>query len=164
MIFTAQFYDDSNQPISDEQITLEIFEGKEKKISTVFKPIGNGLYTAEIENLRKGDYSFQAMSEFSGKKFSDNGRFSITETETEFRDLTLREDLLKRMATITKGSYIHISNSDAFIDNLNQYLIKRTKEREISNIFYAWNSVYTLILIILFLSLEWFLRKKWGLL
>jgi len=160
----AQFYDNSNQPVEDEQINLEIFQGKDKITSTIFKPIGNGLYTAEIENLQQGDYSFQATTEFSGKKFSDNGRFSVTETETEFRDLQLREDLLKRMSAITKGSYFHISNSDEFINNLNQYLTKKPKQREVTSIIYIWNSPYTLILIILFLSIEWFLRKRWGLL
>jgi len=162
--FTAQLYDDANRPLSDEQINLDIFEKENKVASTVFKPIGNGLYTAEIENLPRGDYHFQASTQFSGKKYLDNGRFTITESEIEFRDLTLREDLLKRMAAITRGSYVHISESENFINNLNQYLIKKKKEKELSNIFYAWNSTYTLILIIAFLSLEWFLRKRWGLL
>lgn len=162
--FIAQFYNDSNQPIDDEQINLDILEGKEKKVSTVFKPLGNGLYSAEIENLPKGDFVFNASAEFNGKKYLDNGRFSVTETEIEFRDLTLREDLLKRMAAITKGTYIQLANSDELIKNLNSYLNKKTKEQEISNTFSVWNSIYTLIFIILFLSLEWFLRKKWGLL
>jgi hypothetical protein len=162
--FTAQLYDDANRPLSDEQINLDIFEKENKVASTVFKPIGNGLYTAEIENLPRGDYHFQASTQFSGKKYFDNGRFTITESEIEFRDLTLREDLLKRMAAITRGSYVHISESENFINNLNQYLSKKKKEKELSNIFYAWNSTYTLILIIAFLSLEWFLRKRWGLL
>jgi hypothetical protein len=162
--FTAQLYDDANRPLSDEQINLDIFEKENKVASTVFKPVGNGLYTAEIENLPRGDYHFQASTQFSGKKYLDNGRFTITESEIEFRDLTLREDLLKRMAAITRGSYVHISESENFINNLNQYLVKKKKEKELSNIFYAWNSTYTLILIIAFLSLEWFLRKRWGLL
>lgn len=162
--FTAQYYDEANQPIPNEQINLDIFEKGNKVVSTLFKPIGNGIYSAEIDNLQKGDYTFTATSEFVGKKFSDTGRFSVTESEIEFRDLTLREDLLKRMATITKGSYVHISNSNDFINNLNNYLNKRTKEKEISKIYNLWNSSYTLIFIILFLSFEWFLRKRWGLL
>lgn len=162
--FVAQFYDNSNQPVENEKITLDILDGKNKIATTVFKPIGNGLYTAEFENFQKGDFSFQATAEFSGKKFFDKGRFSVTETELEFRDLQLREELLKRMAFVTRGSYIHISNSDEFLKNLNNYLIQKPKEREVSSIFYFWNSTYTLVSIILFLSLEWFLRKRWGLL
>lgn len=161
--FIAQFYDDANQPIVNEQINLDIYEKGNKIISTIFKPLGNGIYSAEIDNFQKGDYNFVASSELSGKKFTDSGRFSVSESELEFRDLVLREDLLKRMAAITKGSYVHISNSDDFILNLNKYLIKRTKEKEITKIYYAWNSVYTLILVVLLLSIEWFLRKRWGL-
>ncbi len=161
--FTAQFYDDSNQPVENEQITLDIYEKGKKIISTLFKPLGNGIYTAELENLQNNDYQYLATALLSGKKFQDEGKFTVTESEIEFRDLTLREDLLKRMAMVTKGSYVHISQSDEFINNLQNYLNKKPKEKEISNVFYAWNSIYTLILIILFLSFEWFLRKRWGL-
>lgn len=162
--FTAQFYNDANQPIEDAQITLDIFEKGSKISTTLFKPLGNGIYSAELENLDQGDFEFQAFTEYSGKKFSDNGRFSITETELEFRDLTMKEDLLKRIAILTNGIYIHISNSDQLIQNLNNYLVKREKPREVRSVFYIWNSIYVLLIMILFLSLEWFLRKRWGLL
>lgn len=162
--FIAQFYDEANQPVDDAQITLDIFEKGSKVSTTFFKPLGNGIYSAEFENLNQGDYEFQANTEFAGKRYFDNGRFSISETELEFHDLTMREDLLKRMAAITNGTYIHISISDEFIQNLNNYLIKREKPREVRSIFYAWNSIYVLLILILFLSLEWFLRKRWGLL
>lgn len=162
--FVAQFYNDANQPIDDAQITLDIFEKGSKVSTTLFKPLGNGIYSTEFENFNKGDFEFIASTEFAGKRFSDNGRFSVTETELEFRDLTMREDLLKRMAAITNGAYVHISNSDEFIQNLNNYLIKREKSKEFRNAFYAWNSSYLLLTIIFLLSLEWFLRKRWGLL
>jgi hypothetical protein len=162
--FVAQFYNDANQPIDDAQITLDIFEKGSKVSTTLFKPLGNGIYSTEFENFNKGDFEFIASTEFAGKRFSDNGRFSITETELEFRDLTMREDLLKRMAAITNGAYVHISNSDGFIQNLNNYLIKKEKSKEFRNAFYAWNSSYLLLTIIFLLSLEWFLRKRWGLL
>ena len=162
--FIAQFYDEANQPVDDAQISLDIFEKGSKISTTFFKPLGNGIYSAEFENLNKGDFEFQASTEYAGKKYSDNGRFSVTETELEYRDLTMREDLLKRMALITNGTYTHISNSDEFIQNLSNYLVKKEKPREVKSIFYAWNSTYVLIILILFLSLEWFLRKRWGLL
>jgi len=162
--FIAQFYDEANQPVDDAQISLDIFEKGSKISTTFFKPLGNGIYSAEFENLNKGDFEFQASTEYAGKKYSDNGRFSVTETELEYRDLTMREDLLKRMALITNGTYTHISNSDEFIQNLSNYLVKKEKPREVKSIFYAWNSIYVLIILILFLSLEWFLRKRWGLL
>ncbi|MCX8057396.1 MAG: hypothetical protein N3F03_07305 [Ignavibacteria bacterium] len=162
--FIGQLYDDANQPISDGQIYLDIYQGNNKVSSTLLKPLGNGIYSAQLENLEKGDFNFNATVEYAGKKYSSNGRFSVTESELEFRDLTLREDLLKRMATITKGSYIYIKNSDDFISNLNKYLVKKTKEKEVSRIYNINHSTLTLILIILFLSIEWFLRKRWGLL
>lgn len=162
--FIAQFYDEANRPVDGAQITLDILEKGTKISTTLFKPLGNGIYSAELENLNKGDFEFQASTEFTGKKFYDSGRFSIIETELEFRDLTMREDLLKRMATITNGIYTYILNSDEVIQNFNNYLVKREKPREVRSIFYAWNSTYVLLILILFLSLEWFLRKRWGLL
>ncbi len=160
---TAQFYNEANQPIEDAKITLEIFEKSAKVFTTLFKPAGNGIYSAELENLDKGDFEFQATAEYAGKKYLDNGRFSITEVELEYRDLTMKEDLLRRIANLTNGVYLHISNSDQFIQNLNNHLVKREKPREVRSVFYFWNSIYILSIIIVFLSLEWYLRKRWGL-
>lgn len=160
----AQFYDESNNPISDAEIFLNLSANGEKKLSTQFQPNGNGLYTVELSNLEKGDYQFSVNTEYAGKKFQSEGKFSVIETELEFRDLTLKEDLLKQIAFITNGSYVHISKSEDFINNISQELRSTKKEKKVTSVFHAWNSTYLLIILIAFLSIEWYLRKKWGLL
>ncbi len=161
--FIAQLYDDSNMPVDDAQINLEIHAKESTVTNTVFKPLGNGIYIAEFEELPQGDYNFQANVEISNKKLSDQGKFSVMETELEYRDFTLKEDLLKKLSTITNGQYFHILQSNEFVKNIDRFLLKKEKELETSKTFYLWNSPYTLAMSIILLSIEWYLRKKWGL-
>lgn len=161
--FTAQLYDESNNPVEDANINLEILQKGEKKSSIQFRPLGNGLYTTEIIDLKIGDYDFQSTAEYGGKKYFDSGRFSITETELEFRDLSMREELLKQMSQLTNGLYFHLNESSDFITNINKILQEKPKERKISKLFNAWNSLYVLLALIIVLSSEWYLRKKFGL-
>lgn len=161
--FAAQLYDEANNPVEDANINLEIFQKDEIKSSIQFQPIGNGLYTTEISDLSIGDYEFKAKAEYAGKNYFDSGKFSITEIELEFRDLTMREDLLKQISDATNGLYFHINNSDEFISNIDKILQEKPKEKKVSQIFYAWNSIYILIALIIFLSSEWYFRKKYGL-
>ncbi len=161
--FIAQFYDEANNPINDAEIFLNV-SSPDKKLTTQFKPLGNGIYSVELSNLEEGDYEFNANVHYASKKFQNKGKFTISESELEFRDLTLKEDLLIQMSLATNGSYFHLENADNFIDNINKNLKSVKKEQEITSVFYAWNSFYVLIALITFLSIEWYLRKKWGLL
>ncbi len=161
--FTAQLYDESNNPVEDANIYLEILQKGEKKSLIQFRPLGNGLYNTEISDLQVGDYDFQSTAEYGGKKYFASGRFSIIETELEFRDLSMREELLKQISQLTQGLYFHINESNDFITKIDKILQEKPKERKISKLFYAWNSLYVLIALIVFLSSEWYLRKKFGL-
>jgi hypothetical protein len=161
---TGQLYDESNQPISNANVSLEVKRGNQNVIDTNLEPIGKGLYQSSLTDLEEGDYSFKGSAEFGGQQFSDEGRFTVTETELEFQNLTMNEDLLKQIAELTGGRYFPASESKPFFSNLNEYLQHRIIEKQVNEEKQLWNSAYLLFMVIIFLATEWFFRKRLGLL
>lgn len=161
---TGQLYDESNQPISNANISLEVKRGTQNVLNANLEPIGNGLYQFSLTDLEEGDYSFRSSTEIGGQKYSDEGKFTVTETELEFQNLTMNEELLKQIAELTGGKYFPAGESQSFFSNLNQHLRAQTVEKEIKEEKQLWNSAYFLFAVIIFLGTEWFFRKRLGLL
>ncbi|MCX8011117.1 MAG: hypothetical protein N3A61_08195, partial [Ignavibacteria bacterium] len=164
ILISAQLYDDSNNPVSDQNISLDIFQNRQLKFSTVFQSLGNGLYQAEINDLDKGDYSYTASVTLLNQKYSDEGKFSVSETELEYQNLRMDEDLLKQIASINGGKYFSLDQADDFINNLEKNLKQKVIEKAVTSENQLWNSAYFLIAVIVLLSIEWFFRKRLGLL
>ncbi|MBU2584093.1 MAG: VWA domain-containing protein [Bacteroidetes bacterium] len=161
---TGQLYDESNQPISNANISLEMKRGTQNVLNANLEPIGNGLYQFSLTDLEEGDYSFRGSTEIGGQKFLDEGKFTVTETELEYQNLTMNEDLLKQIAEMTGGKYFPAEESKPFFSNVNRYLRTQTVEKEIKKDQQLWNSAYLLLAVILLLGTEWFFRKRLGLL
>lgn len=161
---TGQLYDESNQPISNANILLEVKKGIQNVLNANLEPIGNGLYQFSLTDLEEGDYSFRGSTEIGGQKYSDEGKFTVTETELEYQNLTMNEDLLKQIAEMTGGKYFPAEESKPFFSNLNEFLRTQTVEKEIKKDQQLWNSAYFLFAVIIFLGTEWFFRKRLGLL
>lgn len=160
----AQLYNRTNEPIDNANIQLSIFSKKEKKFDTQFQPIGSGLYRLQLNPLDKGDYEFMASVEYSGEKYIDRGKFSVVESELEFRDLVMKEDLLKQLANFSNGIYFNAKDIDKFSDRINQIIPNKPTEKKITKIYQIWDSPKLLVILILFFTIEWLTRKSKGLL
>jgi hypothetical protein len=79
----------------------------------------------------------------------------------EDQDATPDPGRLRMVATSTGGKFLY--RSDDLLKEIGSYTEKVNKrfleEKRIS----VWNSLYLLILIVAFLSIEWYYRRRWGL-
>ncbi len=164
VVVSGQFYDESNHAVSNANISLDIFRENQTIINANLEPIGNGLYQFILSDLTEGDYSLKVSTEYGGQKFSDEAKFSVTETELEYQNLTMNEDLLKQIAEVSGGKYFSAEESNQFFSNISSFLSQRKIEKEVSDFIQFWNSIYLLIGVMLLLAAEWFFRKRLGLL
>ncbi len=94
----------------------------------------------------------------------DSGRFSGGETNLEFLETRANKQLLMELAHVTGGLYIAPTGIDSLAPAL-QVLPAFTPREETSVQSLAlWDWHYTLALLLVVLSLEWFLRKRSGML
>ncbi len=164
VLFTAQLYDESNQPISDANINLELIKSRDTKLNQSLEPLGNGLYQYNFEDLDKGDYTFKASTTYNNQKYEDEGKFTVTETDIEFQNLRMDEELLKQISDLSGGKYFPAKESQEFLKNISKYIRSAAIEKEQTSVNQLWNSALLMVIVIFLLAIEWFFRKRLGLL
>jgi hypothetical protein len=162
--FTAQVYDDSFQPLDDVQIEVRTRQGNDF-IPLILNPLGSGQYQGVYDQLPEGEYKFIAKVERNGSPIGeDQGTFSIGGFNTEYLETRMNKQLLQQIAAQTGGCYYEstelnsLPHDVAGLPNFKPREIRRSAEIEI------WNSLWMLALIIFIFALEWFLRKRNGML
>ena len=160
--FAGQLYDESYKPVDDATIQVTITQGKQTN-GIILNSLGNGQYDGSLDRLSEGDYSFTARAQQDGKTMGeDKGTFSVGGLNVEFLDTRMNKLLLQQIAARTGGKYYdsdaleNLPNDIASLPNFKPRELTRTNKIEL------WNLKWTLSLIILVFALEWFLRKRSG--
>ncbi|MEO8167600.1 MAG: hypothetical protein ABI623_05080, partial [bacterium] len=163
--FVGQVYDASANPVENAQLKLVARQQGNPSAETNLRPVGNGRYEGTLEGLGEGDYSFKAVASSDGQPLGeDNGRFSIGELALEFQDTRMNVQLLRQLAVRTGGEFSTPADfTDIFskLKNLPSFVprdIHQTREFEL------WNWKYMLALVVLLFAVEWFIRKRSGML
>ncbi len=162
--FNAQLYDDSYNPLNEAEITVSL-EAQNEKRDIILTSIGNGKYKSNIGGLGKGSYSFKANAVYKNKNVGPvNDIFDVGDTPLEFLKTDINKKLLEKIAEKSGGKYYHISK----VKNINDIIDNNVKLKSIPS--YTKEDVtfrdkiWLLIIPILLLSLEWFIRKRSSLL
>ena len=162
--FIAQVYDDNYQPLDDANIEVRVQNGSETS-SIVLNALGSGQYQGEFESLREGDYKFIATVMANGVTIgSDQGTFSVGGQNAEFLETRMNKPLLQQIAAQTGGQYYNSDNFGSLDHDIT--MMQNFKSRDVSKSaeIEIWNSRWMLALVIFIFALEWFLRKRNGML
>jgi hypothetical protein len=162
--FSGQVYDAGAKPISDAMLTVRV-KGGDRDFDVLLQPSGNGLYDGSLEGLPSGDYTFTGTAQADGTDVgSDRGKFVVGERNLEFQDTRMNPGLLRQIALRSGGTFFTPANFPGMSDVLQSQssyaakVVREQQEREL------WNWWYMLAAIIVLLGVEWFLRKKNGML
>jgi hypothetical protein len=162
--FTAQVYNDNFEPQDDTQVEVRVQNGSETSL-IVLNALGSGQYQGAFESLREGEYKFTATVTANGAAIgADQGTFSVGGLNAEFLETRLNKPLLQQIAAQTGGQYYDADNFGSLahdvttMPNFNPRDVSKSAEIEI------WNSRWMLALVIFIFSLEWFIRKRNGML
>jgi hypothetical protein len=120
----------------------------------------SGYYRATVSPLPAGEYVVTASEVTeSGSGISGATSFSVTPVSVEFLNTARDPAVLAEVARTTRGAYIEGSALDALAGRLHP--VERRVERK--DVHEMRGSVLILIGIVVFLGVEWILRKVWGL-
>ena len=162
--FMAELYDDSYQPIDDAAVKISVKKEGEL-FETIMSSLGTGRYFANIEGLGEGDYRYIGHASNGELQLGeDSGRFSIGESNIEFNNIKMNADILKQIAYKTGGDFYTINNFNKVLEKIKNDANFIPAEVTHKSEFQLWNIYYILILLILLLAIEWFIRKKSGML
>jgi hypothetical protein len=162
--FVGQVYDASARPVDDAQVRITARQGS-TALEADLRPIGNGRYEGTLEGAGQGDHTFTAIATLNGVALGeDKGRFSVGDMNLEFQDTRMNAEILRQLADRSGGRYLEpsqindldvaLASQASFAPNVQQ------QQREIE----LWNWRTVLVVLILLLAAEWFLRKRSGML
>jgi hypothetical protein len=162
--FTAQVYDNSFKPLDDAQIEVRVQHGNDLS-PLVLNPLGSGQYQGVYDRLSEGEYKFVAPVKINGALIGeDQGTFSVGGFNAEYLETRMNKPLLQQIAAQTGGRYYESNEFGSLLHdvtslpNFKSLDISKSVEIEI------WNSRWMLALVIFLFAMEWFLRKRNGML
>ena len=158
--FTGEVYYEDYRPLDGAEVKLNV-RSKQKIYEILLNGIGEGKYEGALQTLEGGDYTFDGIATYNNRKIgNDKGQFSVEDFNLEFLQTKMNETLLQQLALKTGGEFLTDSTFSA-LDTLLQFPSRKTL---LSTEMQLWNKLILLIAVIIFLSIEWFLRKRSGML
>jgi uncharacterized membrane protein len=138
--------------------TVRIRDGQPETVSLTPAVGRSGHFAGSVEPPSAGTYDVSVEARL-GETFwkSDSIPVEVGRPNIEFEQLDLDELLLQRIAEATGGRYVPLATADHLIDQLDRQQQRKTENVEMR--FYWPVSYWTLIVIVL--TVEWILRKKY---
>jgi hypothetical protein len=164
--FLGQVYNESYQPIENADLRVAVKSAAgQGQFEAALHSLGGGRYEGGLEMLPEGEYSYAASASANGAEIGkDEGRFSVGEQSLEFSDTKMNKPLLLQMASVSGGAYADASQFDKLVRTVQSRPSMKPEAQTISSEFELWNKPWLLSLIVLLFGVEWFVRKRSGML
>jgi len=162
--FLARVSDESLNPVDDADIKVKISSAQNSYEVDMLSD-GKGLYEGTLLLNETGDFIFEAEIFREGVNIGkDEGTFNVGEIEIELINPVMNYELLNLLASETKGSYYTSANYEGLFNRLADINKTTSKEKIVTSDITLWSDEWLLVVVILLFSLEWFLRKRIGML
>jgi uncharacterized membrane protein len=163
--FTVGATSPQGEPISDAKFEANAILPDGSRRPLQLGKQGNQTTGVFKETLLPGDYTILLTASRGGTTLGEaKGRFIVYDQDLEMENPAARPALLASLAKLTESSGGAVYAPENLID-LCSWFKRQTKDLEIPTEIKEtpWDKPYFFALIVALLSLEWFLRKKWGL-
>ena len=162
--FTGQVYDETFNPVSDAEVKVKI-NGEKDTYDLTLNAAGNGLYEGTLQINKPGNYTYSGEALLDEKSIgTDAGKFNIGEVDIEMINPQMNYEFLNTLANETGGKFFNSSNYDQLFTLLKNINKKASKEKTNVSEIRLWSNEWLMIIAILLFGLEWFIRKRSGML
>ncbi len=157
--FQARLYDKSYRPLEGASVKLEIMSPG-GNLPLDLNPSGRGEYLGETSFIEAGAYRYLAFAAAGGDTIKAVGEFTVESFNQELVDPVMRSALLQSAAQSGGGSFYLPGEFERFFEEHSPEARTFVERKEV-RIFPRW---WSLAIVIFLLSLEWFIRKRKGML
>jgi len=156
VMLTTQVYDEQFRPISDANVNVTLQNGSASHMHAM-QPLGNGRYEITLDGLMPGDYPITSSAERFGALIgTDKTAVTVEAFSLEMSSTAMNARTLQTIASASGGRFFASSGIDSLAGVMNFQPLIFEREKNIP----VWNATALLILIILLLSAEWWIRKR----
>lgn len=162
--FTGQVYDENYRPINDAEVSLAVTQ-KGQTAQLTLSPLGNGRFEGSFDPLPEGDYTYTAKVQAGGRQLAEEkGSFSVGGLNVEFQETRANRTLLEQIASRTGGQSYDAGNIDRLPQDVAALPNFRPRDVSVAQQFELWNKTWMLASLVALFAVEWFLRKRHGML
>lgn len=163
ILFQAELYNEAYEPVKDANINLEITGEEDTKYPFSFSTATGGeYYRVDAGNLPPGNYRYTAQTSHGGNNYSSTGEFTIAPLQYENTRVQADHRVLNQLAMQSSGAavpYAGIESLTELIRANSGVSATSYEERFLNDLI---NERWILFALLLFLALEWLLRKRNG--
>jgi hypothetical protein len=158
---TAELYNESYDLVNDSEVEFTLKNENDKAFEYHFFKTSNA-YKLELGNLSQGVYNWEAKTILAGKNHKVIGTFIVKEVNIEWLNVTANHRLLRNMSQNTNGEFFmpnQLNDLKTNILNREDIVTVVYKEKSFKDLIdYKW----LFFLIVILMSVEWFIRKYNG--
>jgi len=157
----AEFYNPSMELITSPNIQLELINEHKKKSIFQFGVTSN-YYTLPLGTLNAGAYTWKAFTTFDGKKHEKHGSFIVENQLIEQLDTKANHLLLRQIAANSNGKFFTLKNAQSVIPTIELREDIAAVSFEQKTTHNLLDYVWILLVLVVLLSTEWFIKKWFG--
>lgn len=161
VIMTAEVYNDAFERVTTGEVNIALKNSGNEDFNFTFD-IRNEDYYLNAGHLPVGDYSFNATVTLGNEKYTETGNFTVVSVNLENLVTRANHNLLYQLASQTGGRFYLPDATDKMIADL-----RTGKQLKAVNYYQEMISElldlrWLFFVLLAVLSVEWFLRKYWG--
>ncbi len=161
IILTAEVYNDAFERITSEEVNIEIRNNNDEDFNFTFDVQGESYYL-NTGHLPAGDYTFSAQVTIGNETFDETGKFTVMPVNFENIITRANHNILYQLAAQSGGKFYLPSEIGSLLNDIeNSNRLKATNYFQ-EMIHELLSLKWLFFVILLLLSVEWFLRKFWG--
>lgn len=162
LIISAQYFNKNYEFDEKARLTIAVKNTETNKTKNYDLLKSNNSFSVDLEGLPAGKYSFVVKELNSNTTYSSTFELLDFDIEQQFVNPNLQQ--LTQLATQTNGQAFMPNQLDAIIDSLKNNSDYTAVEKQLTTKKPLIDNVLLLILLALFLAIEWFVRKYNGML
>lgn len=160
ILFDVEMYNKSYELVNQANLDFILTNQEGKSFNYSFEKRSDK-YQLKINALAKGNYSFVAKTQESENNLEQTGRFLVSSNNTESNNLQADLKILSQISSLSGGEVFGLSELPEMLTKISENehsqstLLVETKYGNLIEM------LFLLIIIIILMISEWFLRKYW---
>ncbi len=157
----GELYNDSYELINTPDVNIKIARNNETGFNFLFNRTDKA-YNLNVGSLPVGIYSYKANTKLGDKNYDYTSKFIVNAVNIETEQNTADHNLMFQLATKNSGKMFYPNQLNILLTTLkenNNIKALTYSEKKFTEII---QSLFLFLIVILFVSIEWIIRKRNG--
>ena len=160
IVFDVEMYNKSYELVNKATLDYTLTNQAGKSFNYSFEKRLDK-YQLRINSLAKGNYSFIVKTQENGDSLEQTGKFIVSSNNTEINNLQADLKILSQISSLSGGEVFGLSELPEILTKISENKHSKSTLSEETKYGNLIEMLFLLVIIMILMILEWFLRKYW---